>query len=166
MTPNSARCVFSWILASMLLFRAGTALYESFEARNWPSLDAIITESDARWVAHQRSVRMSMWSYQLHLRYVYTIGGRSYIGARASYSAWGPTENFNPFNSAIASKFPSGARVQAHYDPLNPSHSVLEKAPRLSVWIALVLGVLFAKVSMTYARRVEEEKKQLAGKST
>lgn len=164
MTPNSVRCVFSWILAAVLLFRAGTALYEAFEARNWPSLDAIITESDARWVEHQRSVRRSMWSYQLRLRYVYTIAGRRYIGTRASFSAWGPAESFNPFNSSIASKFPAGARVQAHYDPLNPSHSVLEKAPRLSVWIALVLGLLFAKVGITYARRVEEEKKQLAGK--
>jgi len=25
-TPNSLRCVFSWIIASVLLFRAGTAI--------------------------------------------------------------------------------------------------------------------------------------------
>jgi len=164
-TPNSLRCVFSWIIAAVLLFRAGTAIYESFKARNWPSVDAIVTESDARWVENRQSVRRSMWSYQLHLRYAYTIEGRSYVGTRAGFSAWGPAENFNPFNSSIAGKFPAGVRVQAHYAPLNPSESVLEKVPRLSVWIALVLGLAFLKLGIIYARRVDQEKKQLAGKS-
>jgi hypothetical protein len=163
-TPNSLRCVFSWIIAAVLLFRAGTAIYESFEARNWPDVDAIVVESDARWVENRQAVRRSMWSYQLHLRYAYTIEGRSYVGTRAGFSAWGAAENFNPFNSSIARKFPAGVRVQAHYDPLNPSRSVLETAPRMSGWIALVLGLLLAKVGITYARRVEEEKKQLAEK--
>jgi hypothetical protein len=79
------------------------------------------------------------------LRYTYTIEGRSYVGTRAGFSAWGAAENFNPFNSSIARKFPAGVRVQAHYDPLNPSRSVLETAPRMSVCIALVLGLLLAK---------------------
>jgi len=164
MTSNSSRCIFAWIIAAVLLFRAGTAIHDAFQARNWPSLDAIVTESDARWVEHRQPVRRSMWSYQLHLRYEYIVGGRKYIGTRAWFSAWGPTENFNPLNAAVANKFPVGARVQAHYDPLNPSHSVLYKTPRLSVWIAFVLGLLCAKVGMTYARRVEDKKKeQLAG---
>jgi hypothetical protein len=64
-TPNSLRCVFSWIIAAVLLFRAGTAIYESFETSNWPGVDAIVVESDARWVENRQSVRRSMWSYQL-----------------------------------------------------------------------------------------------------
>jgi hypothetical protein len=81
-TPNSLRCVFGWIIAAVLLFRAGTAIYESFKARNWPSVDAIVTESDARWVESRQSVRRSMWSYQLHLRYAYIIARRLRRGCR------------------------------------------------------------------------------------
>jgi len=161
-TLNSARCIFAWIIAAVLLFRAGTALHDAFKARTWPSLDAIVTESDARWVEHRQPVRRSMWSYQLHLRYVYLVDGRKYIGTRASFSAWGPTENFNPFNSAIAGKYPVGTQVQAYYDPTDPSRSVLQKNPRPSAWIALVLGLLIAKLGISYSRRVAEEKNPLA----
>ena len=162
MTANSARFVFSWIVAAVLLFRGGNAIRESFEARNWRSIPAIVTESDACWVEHHLPVHKSMWSYELHLRYAYTIGGREYIGTRASFSAWGPTENFNPFNSAIAHRYPVGARVLGHYDPLDYSHSVLQPVARLSAWVAFLFGLLLAWSGLVYARRAEAEKKQLA----
>jgi hypothetical protein len=161
-TLNSARCIFAWIIAAVLLFRAGTALHDAFKARTWPRLNAIVTESDARWAEHRQPVRRSMWTYQLHLRYVYLVDGRKYIGTRESFSAWGPTENFNPFNSAIAGKYPVGAQVQAYYDPTDPSRSVLQKNPRPSAWIALVLGLFIAKLGIRYSRRVAEEKNPLA----
>jgi hypothetical protein len=99
---------------------------------------------------------------ELHLRYAYTVGGKEYIGTRASFSAWGPTENLNPFNSAIAHRYPVGARVLAHYDPLDYSHSVLQPAARLSAWVAFLFGLLLAWLGLVYARRAEAEKKQLA----
>jgi len=158
-TANSARFVFAWIVAAVLLFRGGNAIRESFEARNWQSIPAIVIESDARWIEHHQPVHKSMWSYELHLRYAHTIGGQEYIGTRASFSAWGPTENFNPFNSAIAHRYPVGAEVLAHYDPLDYSHSVLQPVARLSAWAAFLFGLLLAWLGLVYARRVEAEKK-------
>ncbi len=165
MTANSARFVSAWIVAVVLLFRGGNAIRESFEARNWPSIPATVTESDARWVEHHLPVHRSMWSYELRLRYAYSIGGREYIGTRASFSAWGPTENFNPFDSAIAHRYPVGAGVLAHYDPLDYSHSVLQPVARLSAWVAFLFGLLLAWLGLVYAQRTEAEKKQLARES-
>jgi hypothetical protein len=144
----------------VLLFRGGQAIRESFEARNWLSVDAIVTESDARWVKHRLPVRKSMWTYELHLRYVYTVNGRKYVGTRASFSAWRPNENFNPFSSTIAADFPVGTHVVAHYDPAAPSRSVLLAPARPSAWVALLLGVLLARLGLMYSRRVQLEKKQ------
>jgi hypothetical protein len=161
-TSNSARCLFAWLVAAVLLFRGGNAIRESFEARNWRSVDAIVTESDARWIEHTRALGPSMWSYELHLRYRYMIDARQYVGTRASFSAWGPNENFNPFSSAIAARFPAGTHVVARYDPADPSHSVILVAARLSAWMALLLGMLLARLGLIYSRRVELEKKSSA----
>jgi hypothetical protein len=157
-TSNSARCLFAWLLAAVLVFRGGNAIRESFQTRNWQPIHALVTESDARWVEHRLPVRRSMWSYELHLRFVYTIKRRVFTGARASFSAWGPNENLNPFNSAIAHRFPEGTQVIAHYDPLDPSRSVLQPAARPSAWLALALGLLAARLGLVYSRRVTAER--------
>jgi hypothetical protein len=148
------------LFAAVLLFRGGQAIRESFEASHWPDVGAVVTESDARWQEHRLPVRKSMWTHELHLRYVYTIGSREYIGTRASFSAWGPNENLNPLSSAIAAKFPVGMHVLAHYDPAAPSRSVLLTTARPSTWVALFLGILLAWLGLRYSRRVELEKKQ------
>jgi hypothetical protein len=159
-TLNSARCLLAWIFAAILLFRGGNALLESFKARDWPGVQAVVTESDARWVEHHRPVYKSMWTYELHLRYAYTIRSREYIGSRASFSAWGPNENFNPLSSVIAKSLPVGKQVVAHYDPQDYSRSVVEPRVRPSVWIALALGLLMALLGVFYSRRVEGEKRE------
>jgi hypothetical protein len=156
-TSNSARCLFAWLLAAVLVFRGGNAIRESFQTRNWQPIHALVTESDARWVEHRLPVRRSMWSYELHLRFVYTIKRRVFTGARASFSAWGPNENLNPFNSAIAHRFPEGTQVIAHYDPLDPSRSVLQPAARPSAWLALALGLLAARLRSEKTRLLQEE---------
>ncbi len=161
MTLNSAKCLLAWVFAAVLLFRGGSALRQSLAARHWPGVDAVITESDARWVEHPRPAYKSMWTYELHLRYAYTIRGREYIGSRASFSAWGPNENFNPLSPAIAGTLPVGKQVVAYYDPLDYSRSVVDPRARPSVWIALILGLLMARLGVVYSGRVEEEKKQL-----
>jgi hypothetical protein len=159
MTSNAGRCILAWVFAAVLLFRGGNALRESFEARSWPSVDAVVTESDARWVEHHRSVRMSMWTHELHLRYLYSVDGQEYLGTRFSFSAWAANENFNPFSSAIARRFPVGSHIVVHYDPADHSHAVLQPAAGLSAWIALVLGLFLARLGVIYSRRVEAEKK-------
>jgi hypothetical protein len=162
-TSNSARCLGAWLFAAVLLFRGGSAVQQSVSARNWPAVDATVLESDARWVEHHRAVGRSMWSHQLHLRYSYTVGGRGYIGTRASFSAWGQNESFNPFSWMIARRCPVGTRVLAHYDVMDPSRSVLDPAARWSAWIALILGALAARLGLVYSRRVTAEKNAMQG---
>jgi hypothetical protein len=103
-----------------------------------------------------------MWTYELHLRFAYTVGAQHYIGTRASFSTWAPNENFNPLNQLVASRFPAGKHVMAHYDPQNHSRSILEPRPAASAWIALVLGMLFALFGLTYFYRAGNDKKALA----
>jgi hypothetical protein len=57
-----------------------------------------------------------------------------------------------------ARAFPVGARVVAYYDPRDPPRSVLQRRPQPSVWIALILGLLLAKLGNIYKRRVEAER--------
>jgi hypothetical protein len=118
-TANSTRCVVAWLLALILVFRAGSAGYGAMSARHWSPTTATIAESDARWVEVPRSVRTSMWSYKLHIRYVYTVGDQTYSGTRAGFSAWGPDDNLNPFNSSTARAFPVGAEETGHVYELN-----------------------------------------------
>lgn len=165
MTSNSARCLSAWLLAAVLLFRGGNAIRESFQTRTWQPINALVTESDARWVEHRPAVGRSMWSYELHLRFVYTVNRRKFTGSRASFSTWGPNENLNPFNSAIARRFPKGTLVIAHYDPLDPSRSVLQPAARLSAWVALALGLLAARLGLIYSRRDTAERQTARGDS-
>ncbi len=87
MTSNSARCLLAWLFAAVLLFRGGNAIRESFEVRNWLSVDAIVTESDARWVEHRLPVRKSMSTYELHLRYAYTNNHSPGCTAARTFSA-------------------------------------------------------------------------------
>jgi uncharacterized protein DUF3592 len=159
-TPNSARCLLAWLFAAVLLFRGGNALRESFVARNWPSANAVVAESDAEWVEHHRSVRMSMWTYELHLRYLYTINGRVYVGSRFSFSGWGPNERFNPFSAKIARDLPVGSSTFAYYDPSDYSRSVLRPAARFPAWIMFVLGMVLARAGFVFSQRVAEDKRR------
>ena len=99
-----------------------------------------------------------MWAYELHLRYRYLVNGQIYVGTRPFFSAWGPKESFNPLVGEIARTFPVRREVMAHYDPQEPSSSVLVPTAQPSAWVALVLGILLAWAGRIYGGRVELEK--------
>jgi len=161
MTWNSLRFLATFVLAMLLLFRGGAALLQSFQARNWQTTEAVVTESTAGWVGHQRAMYKSVMSYELHVRYAYSVNGRAYTSLRVRFSPWGPNENFNPSISNILNRYPVGTQVHAHFDPLDPAHSVLEPAPTLSDWIFLSASLVLTINCVRYGRRAEEDKAAL-----
>lgn len=151
MIGNSLRFLLTFVFAMLLLFRGGGALLESFQARSWQTTEAVVTESTAGWVGHQRAMYKSVLRYELQVRYVYSVNGRAYTSLRVRFSPWGPNENFNPAISSILNKYPVGTQVHAHFDPIDPAHSVLEPAPppadRIFLSAALALAINCVRTS-------------------
>ena len=147
------------VLAAVLLFRGLGALWESVQARNWPVAQAVVTTSESGWVAHHRALYRNVWSYQIHMRYIYTVNGQEYTGTRIRFSFWGPNENFNPLMSTMLRKYPVGTRTLACFDPLDPSQSVLDASPDLADWLAVALGIGLVVIGVGYARRVQADKR-------
>jgi hypothetical protein len=159
---NFIRYVLAWSLALVLLYRGGNAISQSLGARAWPITAGVVHESDARWIAGHYRLAAPIWSYQLHLRYAYRVAGKEYIGTRASFGGWGEVELNNPFAAALAHALPVGAVVPVHYDPRDPTRSVLEPRARASAWIALLAGIGLAMVGRRYWRRALAESRASA----
>jgi len=134
-------------------------LRESAQARNWPFAQAVVTASGSGWVAHHRALHLSVWSYEIHMRYAYTVNGHEYTGTRIRFSLWGPKENFNPLIFTILRKYPAGTRTLVYFDPLDPSHSVLDPSPALADWLAVAMGIGLVLIGVGYARRVQADKR-------
>jgi hypothetical protein len=68
----------------------------------------------------------------------------------------------NPFAAALAHALPVGTVVPVHYDPRDPTRSVLEPRARASAWIALLAGIGWAMVGRRYWRRALAESRASA----
>lgn len=88
-----------------------------------------------------------MWAYHLDMGYEYEVNGRRYEGHRVSFSAWDPQYSLNLLNSWTAARYPAGTLASVHFDPLDPSRSVLEPGIQFSAWIAIILGIIFIRLS-------------------
>ncbi len=93
------------------------------------------------------------------MRYAYAVDGHEYTGSRIRFSLYGPNENFNPFISTMLRKYPVGTRTLAHFDPLDPSRSVLDPSSAPADWFAVVMGIGLVVIGIRYAQRVQAAKR-------
>jgi hypothetical protein len=104
-----------------------------------------------------------MLSYQLHLRYSYSVGSRQFVGTVASFGPWGTEENMNPFGARLAAALPPGSKVNVYFNPADPARSVIDPHVRPSSWTALLMGMGLAIAGFRFAALAEKEKRLAAG---
>jgi hypothetical protein len=91
----------------------------------WPTTTGVVNESSVKGSEGRRRP-----SYRLELRYSYEVDGQSYDGDQAQFGPTRVTEKL-PIET-LAKRYPQGAQVTVHYDPDDPSTSVLDTSDEMA----------------------------------
>ena len=89
---------------------------ESRQSKTWPVVKGNIIVSRIHESLHRR--------YSAKIKYSYMINGKKYIGDRVRFG-WNKT-GVREAVADIKNKYSSGSIVKVHYNPKEPSRSVLE----------------------------------------
>jgi len=124
----------------------GTGLYRAHVASSWPQASGQIVESRL----------VSGTSDRVDVEYTYEVDDRVHRGARISYTlVRGPF-----FTRATEVRYPRGKTVTVHYDPTDPTRSVLEvRAPSLYLLVFIVSLIAF---SWGVSRWIQEAQRERA----
>jgi len=146
LTPRVVKVVRAWfvavtgIMACVALFFVVMGALEwnrAAASERWPTTNGIVTESR---VAESTGGRRRGRSYTAKVEYAFQADGRELKGTRVSYRLQ-PTGHSGA--SERVAQYPVGASVTVHYDPADPSQSVLETG--WDWWNAFPVGIgLFA----------------------
>lgn len=112
------------------------SLYRCLESLRWPTLPVTVVSSDVSTGVSN----MGRW-WQPELTYEYQVGGQSYRSSSIRYL-------MPPFYHAegareVLGAYPKGAKVQAAYNPSNPSQSVLEPGIPEGMWWRVLIPLFF-----------------------
>jgi hypothetical protein len=119
----------------------------SLLATGWPTTTGTIT--DTRNVHHKGSEGLS----GEYVRYRYVVNDQPFVGDRVRFGPQiGPTSlRPAPVGDSASTesvgrfhRLSPGTSVRVHYNPRDPSDSVLLLAPSPVVWFVLAAGLLFA----------------------
>jgi len=122
------------LLAGALL--VGLSLWlraRSQECLSWPSVLGRITESrvDDEHIEMTKPI----------LRYHYEVGGRAYVGFRASFSGYGVSR---AAMDELLKPYVCGSSVRVYYNPKRPASAVLDNTGRSDwlYWFLFGIGFL------------------------
>jgi hypothetical protein len=96
-------------------------LYLSRISGTWPTASATIVSSDVQTSQDDTSLKPRV-TFSLQIKYQYQVGATTYTGNTFSYDG---SETLSSNASQVALAFPTGQRLQIHYDPANPATSVI-----------------------------------------
>jgi hypothetical protein len=104
------------------------------ESGAWPGIEGIILERTVA-IEHEADGQI----YQPVVRYKYELDGKLYQG---SYIDWATAAHLK-YTSARQKldKYDPGRRVKVHYDPANPTMSVLQPGPAIVIFPTPVIAV-------------------------
>jgi hypothetical protein len=83
--------------------------------------------------------------YRPELRYTYRVGDQSFTGSRVDVQEVEVSSEERV--RKIVDRYARGAKVTVHYDPSNPSQSVLEPGAHATTWVLPTIGVTFLIVA-------------------
>jgi hypothetical protein len=148
--PGGLAAVF-FLLALIPLVIARVQMSADGRAESWLSTYAIITTSqtyDATYRDQREGRNLTTEEYELVFEYA--VAGQVYQGTAldpGGFVSWSAQD--------VVTRWPKGTRVQAWYDPANPSVAALTREKSASRFILLGvaflvagLGVLFGVVSL------------------
>ena len=164
-SPRSRRAAA--MLAAIVLGLAGvgvtgSGLVRAYLASSWP-------ETSASIVSLRRVPQTQDSAERVELEYVFAVGETEYRGDRVSYTTiWGTF-----FTDATYERYPVGAVRTVHYDPVDPTRSVLEIEVPPFYWVlatvsasALVWGIGCWVGEVRYERSERERVSLLRGEPT
>ncbi|WP_395745755.1 DUF3592 domain-containing protein [Prosthecobacter sp.] len=109
------------IFAGLYLAWTGISdIWFTAKARSWPTVQGTIHAKDV-WT---RSGRHGTADYIPTLRYFYVLNGSSYTSEKIRHDSMGAASKARALQ--IISAYSVGMPATVHYDPKNPSNSVLE----------------------------------------
>jgi Protein of unknown function (DUF3592) len=126
-------------------------IYRHFQLRGvgktstaWPKIascivTSVITEKES-WEGRTRYVDNIPT-----VEYTYDVDRKSYSGDNIAYKVFSSLTR--PAAEKILEKYPIGATVDVHYNPSNPSQSVLEPSMQQPMTL-LVLGLIFLPIGL------------------
>jgi hypothetical protein len=129
-----AMCVIAGLITAYFgwnhLVRAG-------EAHDYPSTDAVVTQSATREVDY-RDPDDGMWKKrtELDFAYDYAVDGRAFTGSRLDVSGMG-----GPSLGDVVQSYPVGTQVPVYYDPANPGIAGLTADEGLGRFLPLGIGI-------------------------
>ena len=131
----------------------GLGLYRAQVASAWPRAGGEIVRS--RFVSGT-----SKTSDRLDVEYTFEVAGQVHRGTRISYTLiWG-----TGFTRAAQSRYPTGTKVTAHYDPADPSRSVLEVRPPRLYLVVFVVSLI--ALAWGLARWIQQAQRERASPHT
>ena len=93
---------------------------------------------------------------RIKVEYTFEAAGQVHRGTRISYTLiWG-----NGFTQALEARYPTGTKVEVHYDPSDPTRSVLETRIPPLYWVVFVVSLV--ALSWGIARWKREARRERA----
>ena len=126
------------------------------EPLRWPTVSGKILESarskEFVGIHIGRNDNSPMWEDRFHIKYLYDVRNHSYVGTRIDDLA----REGRKYTLTGDRRYPVGSAVVVHYDPREPSRSVLEiNAPFgavLTILVAIAIIVLALMPGHHHAR--------------
>ena len=123
------------------LFIGGALSYRNALAtQSWPTAEGRITFSEIYESRDEDGT-----SYGLNIGYNYAVEDRPYTGTRISLTDYSSSRNYA---EGLAEEYPVGKTVQVHYDPADPTKSVLETGANWVQYLLMGMGCCFGLVPL------------------
>lgn len=108
---------------------------QAVASRSWPATEGRIVRSTL-----EESRKDGKTHYSADIGYEYQLDGRTLTGSRVWIGDAYSSSPGNEFRTAVK-RYPVGRQVQVHYDPQDPTESVLEPGPTWSGSLLFLIGL-------------------------
>jgi hypothetical protein len=115
-------------------------------AAEWPTTTGTIISASLQENSSLDSENNTQITYEPLVQYQYSLIGQRYVGTRLSFGHM--SYDYRTASKKIAAYIP-GAQVTVHYDPTDPSQSVLEPKAAGGM-VMIILGALFMVIGIAF----------------
>jgi hypothetical protein len=136
-------CIVSLLLGSYVLYSGIKNLENANQSGEWSTANGSIISSDVRNEIKNSNGRSST-VYFPRVAYQYIVGNNSFISDRISFGDYGSGSESRAIG--IAGKYPMGSQVTVHYNPSDPSQSVIETGVNFGAYLNPAIGLIFVIV--------------------
>ena len=135
-----------FILGLVLLLIGIRQRSKAKAAAEWPTTTGTIISASLQENSSLDSDNNTQITYEPLVQYQYSLIGQRYVGTRLSFGHM--SYDYRTAAKKIAAYVP-GAQVTVHYDPTDPSQSVLEPKAAGGM-VIIILGTLFMVIGIAF----------------